>query len=141
MPKLSIFYTIAIGTLLGACSHSGSSNVGIATKNTPVADATDRSGSEWLIGNWVPKGYNCQSDSGVEFKSDGTYTSADSSGRWTLVENTLTYFTTETDEVASDQPSAKIPNPKPYPSTIRRISSNEYLARPTGAKSFRLTRC
>ncbi len=141
MPKFYIFHAIAIATLVSACSNSGGSSVGIPAKNTPVADATNLSGSEWLVGNWVPKGYSCQSDSGVEFKSDGTFASPGLSGRWTLVENTLTYFTTETDDVTPNPPAVEVDKLNPYPSTIRRVNNNEYAARTPAGKKLRLTRC
>lgn len=56
---------------------------------SPSSEAA--SGSAWLVGGWALARDQCQGDSGIVYKADGTYWAGDEFGRWSLSGTTLTY--------------------------------------------------
>ena len=39
---------------------------------------------DWLIGGWIPQGESCESDAGVRYDADGTWTAYEGAGTWRL---------------------------------------------------------
>lgn len=52
----------------------------------------------WLVGGWAGGKSQCESEGGVRFESDGTYSELDGEGVWRLASDRLTVQSTSGDD-------------------------------------------
>ena len=58
----------------------------------PLSGASTTQGANYaqsLVGYWAPDGEVCDSDAGIDYSADGTWSAYDESGTWTIRENLL----------------------------------------------------
>jgi hypothetical protein len=93
----------------------------------------------WLVGGWVPKGEDCESDAGVRYDPDGKWIAYEQAGTWLLEKLTLATTTTQRWESGGvDQ--QKLGVPEQHTTQIEAVSSNIYRVRFSG-KVVEMRRC
>ena len=72
---------------------------------TPVTGGASGTGEHrpaWLIGNWVGESENCESDAGVRYNADGSWSAYGSAGTWKLDGSRLVIRTTSRWEIGGE---------------------------------------
>ena len=114
--------------LLAGCAGAGSS---LPRARLPT--------QAWLVGYWVPAGEHCDSDAGVGFSADGTWSVFEEEGSWHLDGDRLVSLTTRRGE-----PGA----PEEYVAPIERnearieiSGANRYISHRANGEVVELRRC
>jgi len=81
---------------------------------------------EWLLGYWVPKGVDCESDGGVAYEAAGTWEAYGAAGRWRLVGHRL--VTTVDEKWDDDEPPKKLTAPEQHTALVRPKAANIFSA-------------
>ena len=101
--------------LLGACTH-------VPLPQGPPSPVVSRS---WLVGAWVEETQNCESDAGINYRADGTWSAYETNGTWRLEGSTLVSVVTERSWGGAETP-VRVAEPSAH--RIQIVGPNAYKA-------------
>jgi hypothetical protein len=93
----------------------------------------------WLVGGWVLQGESCESDAGVIYKGDGSWTAYGTSGTWRIEDRKL--VTRITAEGADNSEVTELETPDRIVEDVEIVGPNEFVSRRRGGSMRRLVRC
>ena len=121
---------IAVTALAGCSAETAK---GLADRGAPTVT------SAFLVGYWIPEGGECESDGGVNYKSDGAFVAYDISGTWRLEGDRLVSKALSRGE--PDEPDVDLDPPEESVSKLRALSKNELVETWADGSAHKLTRC
>lgn len=90
----------------------------------PQKDLVPAISAAWLTGGWVPRGELCESDAGIVYEPDGTWTAYGSAGTWRILPSKLISEVAE--EWEEEQAPVRLEKPRTYVRTIEVIGPDSY---------------
>jgi hypothetical protein len=94
---------------------------------------------DWLVGYWIPEGESCESDAGVIYEPNGTWSAYGASGRWTLSNGAIISDVTERLEDGDEV--KKLSTPQKHIEKIEALGPDKYVSRWEDGTVVRLSRC
>jgi hypothetical protein len=135
---------------LAACSSLAEESAETSDTAQSEADAATEGESEnaadaetaaWLVGSWVIRGEHCQSDLGLNFHADGTYSVYEETGDWEVTGDELRLTPREIFEMGEPTPSQAIENPETEVQTIVARDADSYTTRFADEETLEMVRC
>jgi hypothetical protein len=114
--------------ILAGCAGAGSSLPGARLPTKP-----------WLVGFWVPAGEHCDSDAGVRFGADGTWSVFDEEGSWHLDGNRLISLTTRRGEPGAAE--EKVTPIERNEARVEILGADRYISHRANGEVMELRRC
>ena len=120
---------LALAAIISGCAGA----IGTATNLPSAAQA-------WLVGYWVSAGENCESDAGVRFSADATWSAYESEGTWKLDGNLLFSLTMKRWGDPGEPETTLVP-PERNQERIERSGANSYRSHRGTSEVVEMKRC
>ena len=131
MTRLQI--VMAIAAAFGSPGAPGSQSIPHAPLETPSPHP------RWLSGSWMPLGAKCHADRTVHYRIDGSWTSGDRDGLWSINGNRLSVITLSMGRATEKKTVRRFGDQGIE--TLRRVSADRYSSQRSDGSTQVYVRC
>ena len=94
---------------------------------------------DWLVGYWMPAGEDCESDAGVAYSRDGSWTAYGAAGKWAIVDREIRAVVTEQWDDGGDVQT--LAAPKSHVEKLSELGPDKFVSHWEDGTVVTLRRC